>query len=131
MKALCKVKGMVRPGAVCGFVIVGMKYCGHAGECEYKQPEVSLEPVTDSPLNMIKRRKYTPDGRMEWECQLFDMRQNPPEAVLPLMSEEEMNLLDARLFMWRPLLEWKGLSPDQIIADIKRAYAEWKGASNA
>lgn len=28
---------MVRPGAMCGSVIVGGKHCGFAGECEHKR----------------------------------------------------------------------------------------------
>lgn len=32
----CAVGGMVRPGAMCGAVIVGGKFCGHAGECQHK-----------------------------------------------------------------------------------------------
>lgn len=32
----CAVRGMVRPGAVCGKVIVGMEFCGYSGECPHK-----------------------------------------------------------------------------------------------
>lgn len=32
----CAVRGMVRPGAMCGAVIVGGEFCGHAGECPHK-----------------------------------------------------------------------------------------------
>lgn len=35
-KPKCAVNGMVRPGAMCGSVIVGGKLCGHAGECQHK-----------------------------------------------------------------------------------------------
>lgn len=35
---------MIQRGAMCSMVIVGMKYCGHSGECEHKgEPE---QPVT-------------------------------------------------------------------------------------
>ena len=37
-KPKCAVKGMVRPGAMCGAVIVGGVYCGHEGECSHKVP---------------------------------------------------------------------------------------------
>lgn len=32
----CAVRGMKRPGAMCGAVIVGGEFCGHAGECQHK-----------------------------------------------------------------------------------------------
>lgn len=35
-KPRCAVGGMVRPGAMCGSVIVGGEFCGHAGECPHK-----------------------------------------------------------------------------------------------
>ncbi|MYM92483.1 hypothetical protein [Duganella vulcania] len=35
-KPLCKVHGMIEPGAMCSSVIVGAKYCGYAGKCEHK-----------------------------------------------------------------------------------------------
>ena len=35
-KPKCAVKGMVRPGAMCGAVIVGGVYCGHDGNCQHK-----------------------------------------------------------------------------------------------
>lgn len=35
-KPICKVKGMIQPGAMCGYVIVGMKHCGFSGDCEHK-----------------------------------------------------------------------------------------------
>ena len=37
-KPKCAVKGMVRPGVMCGAVIVGGIYCGHEGACQHKQP---------------------------------------------------------------------------------------------
>lgn len=35
-KPTCKVHGMIAPGAMCSAVIVGLKYCGFAGDCEHK-----------------------------------------------------------------------------------------------
>lgn len=35
-KPKCAVKGMVRPGAMCGSVIVGGIYCGYDGNCQHK-----------------------------------------------------------------------------------------------
>lgn len=32
----CAVRGMIRPGAMCGKIIVGMRYCGYKGECPHK-----------------------------------------------------------------------------------------------
>lgn len=32
----CAVRGMIMPGAMCGSVIVGGKFCGHSGECPHK-----------------------------------------------------------------------------------------------
>lgn len=32
----CAVGGRVRPGAMCGEVIVGGEFCGHVGECQHK-----------------------------------------------------------------------------------------------
>lgn len=32
----CKVHGMIRRGAMCGHVIVGLKYCGFGGDCPHK-----------------------------------------------------------------------------------------------
>lgn len=36
---LCGVGGMIAPGAMCGSVIVGMKYCGYTGECQHKREQ--------------------------------------------------------------------------------------------
>lgn len=33
----CGVHGAIRPGAMCGHVIVGGEHCGFAGECEHKK----------------------------------------------------------------------------------------------
>lgn len=38
-KPECAVHGMVRPGAMCSKVIVGMKLCGFAGRCEHQRPQ--------------------------------------------------------------------------------------------
>lgn len=35
-KPTCKVNGMVAPMAMCGHIIVGMKYCGFTGDCQHK-----------------------------------------------------------------------------------------------
>ena len=32
----CAVRGMPRPGVMCGAVIVGGEFCGHSGECPHK-----------------------------------------------------------------------------------------------
>jgi hypothetical protein len=40
-KPTCKVHGMIQPRAMCGFVIVGLKYCGYTGDCEHKSCEQS------------------------------------------------------------------------------------------
>jgi hypothetical protein len=42
MRPTCAVGGMVRPGAMCGAVIVGGKLCGHAGECQHKVPNAEF-----------------------------------------------------------------------------------------
>ncbi|PVY68611.1 hypothetical protein C7440_1022 [Pusillimonas noertemannii] len=36
-KPTCAVRGSIRPGFMCGYVIVGGKYCGYLGECPHKQ----------------------------------------------------------------------------------------------
>lgn len=38
----CAVGGMVKPGAMCGAVIVGGKLCGHPGECQHKVPNPQI-----------------------------------------------------------------------------------------
>ena len=39
-KPLCSVAGVVAPGAMCGHVIVGRKYCGAPpGDCEHQKAE--------------------------------------------------------------------------------------------
>lgn len=46
MEATCAVGGMIRPGAMCGSVIVGGKLCGHNGPCEHRRvvtPNVAVE----------------------------------------------------------------------------------------
>jgi hypothetical protein len=35
-RPLCTVGGILRPGAACGDVIVGGKFCGRKDECQYK-----------------------------------------------------------------------------------------------
>lgn len=47
----CAVRGMIVPGAMCGKVIVGGKFCGHDGECEHKRVELceandEIKPVS-------------------------------------------------------------------------------------
>lgn len=37
IKPTCAVGGMVAPRAMCSKIIVGGKYCGHAGEREHKR----------------------------------------------------------------------------------------------
>ena len=36
-QATCTVGGLLRPGVMCGSVIVGGKLCGHNGECQHKR----------------------------------------------------------------------------------------------
>lgn len=36
-EATCAVGGMIRPGAMCGSVLVGGKLCGHNGPCEHRR----------------------------------------------------------------------------------------------
>lgn len=33
----CAVRGAIRPGAICGSVIVGMELCGFKGQCEHQR----------------------------------------------------------------------------------------------
>ena len=35
-RPLCAVRGLIRPGAMCGSVIVGGKLCGFDGACPHK-----------------------------------------------------------------------------------------------
>lgn len=44
-KPTCAVKGLIAPRAMCGHIIVGLKYCGYSGNCPYKrEPEkVAME----------------------------------------------------------------------------------------
>ncbi len=35
-RPVCALKGMIRPGAMCSQIIVGLKYCGYKGECPHK-----------------------------------------------------------------------------------------------
>lgn len=35
-KPTCKVNGMIQRGAMCGYIIVGMKHCGFNGDCPHK-----------------------------------------------------------------------------------------------
>lgn len=45
-KPTCKVNGMIQPGAMCGSVIVGLKYCGFTGDCQHKScAEMIVEKV--------------------------------------------------------------------------------------
>jgi hypothetical protein len=34
----CAVRGVIRPGAMCGAVIVGGELCGFKGKCEHQRP---------------------------------------------------------------------------------------------
>jgi hypothetical protein len=36
-KPECAVHGMVRPGAMCSKVIVGMQFCGYSGHCDHQR----------------------------------------------------------------------------------------------
>lgn len=55
-RPICAVKGLVRPGAMCGAIIVGGKYCGHNGECSHKliTPSVQVYRLDDD-LYRVKR----------------------------------------------------------------------------
>ena len=44
-KPLCKVNGRIAPRAMCGAIIVGLKYCGYSGACDHKQEAAPAEPV--------------------------------------------------------------------------------------
>ena len=35
-KPVCKVGGLIGARAMCGYVIVGGKYCGYSGDCPHK-----------------------------------------------------------------------------------------------
>ena len=35
-KPRCAVRGLIRPGAMCGAVIVGGEFCGSSEECPHK-----------------------------------------------------------------------------------------------
>lgn len=35
-KPTCKVRGLVKPNAMCPYIIVGGKHCGFSGSCEHK-----------------------------------------------------------------------------------------------
>ena len=52
----CAVRGVIRPGAMCGSVIVGGKFCGHKGECSHKliTPLVQVYRLDDD-LYRVKR----------------------------------------------------------------------------
>ena len=52
----CAVRGIIRPGAMCGSVIVGGKFCGHKGECPHKLivPLVQVYRLDDD-LYRVKR----------------------------------------------------------------------------
>lgn len=50
VKPTCKVRGMVAPNAMCGQIIVGLKYCGFKGDCEHKSTaEMIVQMVKDFP----------------------------------------------------------------------------------
>jgi DNA segregation ATPase FtsK/SpoIIIE-like protein len=36
-RPLCAVRGLIRPGAMCGSVIVGGELCGFKGKCEHQR----------------------------------------------------------------------------------------------
>lgn len=48
LKPTCKVHGMVAPNAMCGSIIVGMKYCGFRGDCEHKS-------TTEMVVSLVKQ----------------------------------------------------------------------------
>jgi len=54
----CAVHGMIRPGALCSQVIVGMQYCGYKGECPHKREPTST--ITTPP-------DYTAEEEEEWQ----------------------------------------------------------------
>lgn len=51
-KPTCKVGGFIQPNAMCGHVIVGMKYCGFDGDCRHKScAEMLAERVLEDKLS--------------------------------------------------------------------------------
>ena len=51
-KPICKVHGMLAPQAMCGHVLVGLKYCGFSGNCEHKSTaEMIVKLVKDAATN--------------------------------------------------------------------------------
>ena len=48
MIAKCAVRGLIRPGAMCGNVIVGGDECGYPWACKYK-----VEPGSDGPQDAV------------------------------------------------------------------------------
>lgn len=58
-KPRCAVRGQIRPGAMCGSVIVGMEFCGFKGKCEHQRFAVE-EPAlgtSPSPLNERENKR--------------------------------------------------------------------------
>lgn len=53
-RPICKVHGMIAPRAMCGSVIVGLKYCGFSGECQHKGSSVealAIKAMRQKPEN--------------------------------------------------------------------------------
>ncbi|MDQ2822437.1 MAG: hypothetical protein M3Y65_19015 [Pseudomonadota bacterium] len=48
-KPTCAAHGMIQRGAMCGMVIVGLKYCGYQGECEHK-----CSPAPEADQHVVK-----------------------------------------------------------------------------
>lgn len=51
----CAVRGSIEPGAICGKVIVGGKFCGHDGDCPHKLVEMC--EATDEILPVFRVTK--------------------------------------------------------------------------
>lgn len=54
-KPMCAVHGMVRPGAMCSKVIVGMKLCGFSGQCEHQR---HADPVKQAEAELQEMREH-------------------------------------------------------------------------
>lgn len=63
MNMLCAVKGAIRPGAMCGAVIVGNKLCGFDDACEHQQKNVDSLDISDERVEKTPKSIHNP-GRL-------------------------------------------------------------------
>ncbi len=47
-KPECKVRGLIKPNAMCGYIIVGGQYCGFKGDCKHKTQTTTQQPDAQS-----------------------------------------------------------------------------------